>query len=97
MKKLMLCLVLVSGFATAAPEVVFPRVSNFGSHVEVSVNNFEDRTVMCSGSVNMTLEDGQNDFQYVSLAVFSRGWASRNIYPRGMKRITRMNHSIWCN
>ena len=97
MKKLMLSLVLVSGFAHGAPEAVFPSVMNLGSHVQISVNNWEDRIVRCSGSINMTLEDGQYDYQTVMMTVFSRGYQTQTVYPRGMKSIRSMYHSIWCN
>ena len=97
MKNFLLGFALTTFASSAiAFDYVWPNVYNWGNRVEVQAHNNTDRGVWCSGSIYMTLENNQDENHYFSEYLSSRGFIYRSVYPRGNKRISRMNHSISC-
>lgn len=100
MKKLILALlVTVSASAFAEKEsIVFPRVYNYGSSVQVQVWNHTDRSVNCSGFVNITLQSGKRESEYYFDFVSARFTSYRTFYMRDLNdRVSFVNHSIFCH
>jgi uncharacterized protein YsxB (DUF464 family) len=99
MKKIILGLVLaLSSSAFAAKNIsVYPSVYNFGYSVQVQIWNTTEKTVSCSGFINMFMDNNQQESQYYSEFVTARFNSIRNIYPRQMNvRVTSVSHSIYC-
>ncbi|MAZ49607.1 MAG: hypothetical protein CME65_13690 [Halobacteriovoraceae bacterium] len=75
----------------------WPRVTNWGNSVEVSIQNYDDKNYRCTGSVWLRLESGRSRSEFVSMVVYARSSAYRRIYnysPRD--RIRSASHSISC-
>jgi len=73
-----------------------PRIVNFGQFVEVSVDNYEDRDISCSGSLYLTMEDGRQQYEYFSESIRSRGSVRRTFYTYSSERIKSVTDSIFC-
>ena len=104
MKKLLLILVVLVGFAQVQAEVEsdknirpWPRITVYPNSVEVWINNYDDRIYRCSGTVWMYFESGRSRSEFVSVTVFNRSFATRRIvnYNRD-DRIRSANHTISC-
>ena len=100
MKNLILGLVLgVSSVAFAAKETaIFPNVYNYGTSVQVNIWNSSNRSVWCSGSVFMNLDNGQMQSENYSEYIMANFNSYKMIYPRlAGARILSVSHSIFCN
>lgn len=100
MKNLFLCIsILVSGSVSAAADItVFPNVYNYGGRAEVQVWNHTDKTIRCSGWVDLRLESGRSESDYYFDTVPPRSNSYRSVYPRNFQdRIRFVSHSIFCN
>lgn len=100
MKNLIAGLVLVvSSVAFAAKDVaIFPNVYNYGNSVQVHIWNTSNRSVWCSGSVYMNLDNGQTQSENYSEYVMANFNSYKMIYPRlAGARILSISHSIFCN
>lgn len=99
MKKLFLVSALLFSFSALAEQeaVVFPQVYNYGTNVQVRIWNHTDRSVSCSGFVNLYYQSGARDSEYFYDHVSARFTSYRNIYPRRLNdRVMNVNHSISC-
>ena len=75
----------------------WPRVSAWGNSVEVSIQNYDDQSYRCSGSVWMRLESGRSRSEYVSILVYPRSSAYKRIYNYNPQdRIRSASHTISC-
>lgn len=100
MKKLFAGLLIAFSFSAmaenAAVEVVYPNVYNSGYSVQVRVWNNENRSVHCSGYINMTTDQGR-DSKYFSDLVSPRMTSYRTVYPSRINtRILSVSHNIFC-
>jgi len=81
---------------TEAVEAVYPYVYNNGYSVQVQIWNNDNRSIRCSGYINMTTDQGR-DSKYFSEFVSPRMTSYRTVYPsRINSRILSVNHSIFC-
>ncbi len=81
----------------ASASAIFPRVTNLGTSVQVSIWNHTDRYVTCSGFVNLGYANGQRSSESVFESIPSRITSYRTIYgqPFG-ERIVMVDHSLFC-
>jgi hypothetical protein len=99
MKNLFFVLIFVFSGSVFAEKVspVFPEVYSFGHSVQVTIRNFTDRNVHCSGNIFLTTISGIREMQYYSEFVPARFSSYRNLYPRSIgDRIISTSHSIFC-
>jgi hypothetical protein len=99
MKNLFLALMITFSGAVLAEKTspVYPQVYSFGHSVQVTVRNFTDRNVHCSGNIFLNTISGAREMQYYSEFVPARFTSYRNLYPRSFgDRILSTSHSIFC-
>ena len=99
MKKLIIALsLIISSLSFASTEsVVFPDLYVFGNHIQLTVRNYTDRPVTCSGFVFFSTFDGSRVTHHYFDTVPAYFTAFRNIYPRSMNdRILNARHTISC-
>ena len=100
MKKILAFLLIAFSFSAIAEndavEVVYPYVYNYGYSVQVQVWNNENRSVHCSGYINMNTDQGR-DSKYFSEFVSPRMTSYRTVYPSRINtRILSVSHNIFC-
>lgn len=98
MKKFVLLALMLSTSVFAAKNgVIFPQVYNFRYNVQIQVWNHTEKTVTCSGPINLTMEDGTYQSEYYFDSVTPRFTSYRTIYGRvsGVD-ISHVQHSIMC-
>jgi hypothetical protein len=99
MKNLFLVLVFILSGSAFAENLspVYPQVYSYGNIVQVTIRNFTDRNVHCSGSIYLTTISGRRENQFFSEFVRARFTSLRTIYPRSFgERILSTSHSIFC-
>ncbi len=98
MKKLALGFFFTLGLNAYGASALFPQVLNFGTSVQVTLNNFTDEDVRCSGIISMHGYTGYVETQYYSELIVS-GTTSFRTYrmARFNERISFVNHNIFCN
>ncbi len=100
MKNLFLALALTisaSAFAEKA-SIIFPRVYNTGSSVQVEIWNHTDKYVTCSGSIWMRTEKGNSYSEYYFDSIMPRFTSYRTFYSRDFQdRVVSVNNGIFCN
>lgn len=100
MKKFFSGLLLTLSFSALAETkaFIYPNVYNFGSNVQVQIWNTTDKSVTCSGFINMRTQQGHTDSEYYYEWISPRFSSYRTYYPRRSgDRIISVNHSIYCN
>jgi hypothetical protein len=99
MKKIFLALVLTctaSAFA-GKDAVVFPRVYNYGSSIQVQVWNHTDKTVTCSGSIFGRTVKGVSYSDFYFDTVTPSFTSYRSFYTRDFSdRFFSVRHNIYC-
>jgi hypothetical protein len=98
-KNLIIGLFAAFSFSVLAEEssVIYPHVYNFGSAVQVSIHNYTDTYVSCSGPIYMNTKNGVHS-QYLFEQVPARFNIYRNFYPRESgDRVLSVSHGIFCH
>ncbi|GEM_PF-2532864 len=81
---------------TDAIQAAYPYVYNYGYSVQVQVWNNDNRSIHCSGYINMNTDQGM-DSKYFSEFVSPRMTSYRTVYPsRINSRILSVSHNIYC-
>lgn len=90
-------ILFVSSLTASAQMRPWPRLSVFPNSVEVWINNFDNKTYRCSGTVWMFYESGRSRTEFVMMNVFPRQNAFHRIinYNR-VERIRNATHTINC-
>lgn len=98
MKKLTaLALLLLSlqAFSQIQPRI---RLTNWGSSVDINIQNDSDEDYYCSGWVDLSFMNGSRDTQYFHEYVYRRATLRRSIRPTQFnQRVSQVSHMIRCN
>ena len=99
MKNFLFALSLMFSGVALAEELppVFPEVFNFGHSVQVTVRNYTEQNVTCSGTIYLVTMSGFRETLVYNEFVPARTSSYKNFYPRFITdRILRTSNMIFC-
>jgi hypothetical protein len=98
MKKILLVLTVLIATSAFASFPIFPQLTNFGTSVQLTIFNPNNKDVNCSGMIYMYLIPSAVESQYFYSRVVAHTTLFKTFIPlRQNMTISTVSHSIYCS